>query len=261
MNSNEAREMLGVNSDASEEEVKKAYRKKAAELHPDRNKSETAEDDFKRLNQAYELLQKGEGPPEFVRMDDFFRPFAGGFSINFGTPSYVRAQNFYSVRTEPVTISFQESILGCSEKKTRVEVGIGQEEAEKKEISIKIPPGVTNGGKIGAIVKTEKGPAVRVGIPIIVLPDSEMSRDGRDVISMIEVTLLEALKGTSRQVRTVKGEKALKIKPGIRNQEIVRVAGFGVPPHGSHLFVVKVNYPNDTDKLIEFLEGEGSDGV
>jgi DnaJ-class molecular chaperone len=259
MNSNEAYEMLGVKSDASEEELKKAYRKRAAELHPDRNKSETAEADFKRLNQAYELVQQGE-PPQVFRMEDFFGPFGGGFRINFGSPSYVQAQNFYSVRTEPVPISFQESVLGC-EKSSLVEVAIGQEEAEKKEISVKIPAGVMNGQKIGVIVKTEKGPAIRVGVTIIVMPDSEMSRDGRDVISMVEVTLLEALKGTSRQVRTVKGEKALKIKPGIRNQETVRVAGYGVPPHGSHLFVVKVTYPKDLSKLIEFLEGEGTDGV
>ncbi|MEG0619876.1 MAG: DnaJ domain-containing protein, partial [Raoultibacter sp.] len=53
---NDLYDVLGIAKGATEDEIKKAFRKKARELHPDVNKAEDAEDKFKELNEAYDVL-------------------------------------------------------------------------------------------------------------------------------------------------------------------------------------------------------------
>lgn len=113
--------------------------------------------------------------------------------------------------------------------------------------TINIPPGVYNGEKI---------PLYKSGvIKVNVIPDNDMFRDGNDVISTISISLLDALKGSSIKVKTVMGEKTLKIKPLTKNKDLVRVKGFGVAgTSGSHIFEVIVNYPDCVQNLIDILD-------
>ena len=122
---------------------------------------------------------------------------------------------------------------------------------EKERLTVSIPPGVLSGQKVRI---RNKGEIALIDVSVI--SDLEMMRSGNDVISIIKLSLLESLKGGKKQVRTVKGMKSLKIKPGVKNKETIRVSGYGVPPIGSHNFIVDISYPEDTSRLIEFLESE-----
>jgi molecular chaperone DnaJ len=90
-------------------------------------------------------------------------------------------------------------------------------------------------------------------ISISIIPDSDMKRDGDDVISVIELSLLEALQGTKKKVKTVRGLKYLNIEPKIKNRDAIQISGFGVPPAGKHVFIVNVTYPEDVSELIGVL--------
>mgnify|MGYP000423623471 FL=1 len=67
-------EALGVARTDNEEEIRRAFRKKAMEFHPDRNKSEGAEDKFKEINEAYQVLSD---PKKRAQYDRFGRPGVG----------------------------------------------------------------------------------------------------------------------------------------------------------------------------------------
>jgi molecular chaperone DnaJ len=135
----------------------------------------------------------------------------------------------------------------------------------EQTIKVAIPPGAEDNGMVrltglGDYVPNLGG-YTDCFIRISVGNSQEFIRDGGDVISTLEVSLLDALKGTTKKVRTVKGEKTLKLKPGVKNKDPVRVPGFGVPPDGAHVFILDVQYPENTDAIIKALENETTETI
>lgn len=134
--------------------------------------------------------------------------------------------------------------------------GLGSQEEVSQQV--RIPYGAKDQDllSVGAIgdfdVKTQRYKQVRIALEVE--PDPDMHLEGIDVISQLEVSLLEALKGTIKSVRTLQGEMKLKVAAGIKNGQIIKVGGAGAGKIGSHIFNVKVNYPEDSQTLIDFLE-------
>lgn len=127
-----------------------------------------------------------------------------------------------------------------------------------EKFTITIKPGTMNGTRIqiqgfgNYFIRDMYGDLI-VEINVQANADG-LTLSGEDVISVVELSLLEAFKGTKKSLRTIKGEKVLEFKPKIKNGDRVRVAGFGVPPNGAHVFIVNVNYPEDVSEIIEVLE-------
>lgn len=324
MNIQDACNLLGIEPGASKEEAKKAFRKKAAEYHPDKNQSKDAEDRFKEINAAYQLIGKhGTTPQPFNVSSEFYNhseDFAEelrrrmNFHVNFGRPQYIKS--------EPIIISseipFDISVLGgikeiiyerivkcenctdgkvssnkviCSKCGGRGHRKYGSDDRELpcttcsatgyiisnsvcdkcqgsgtlksvETLKVTIPPGVESGVRLILKGKGNYNPSFNIYdnviVVISVIPDHDMQLSGGDVISVIEINLLEALQGTKRKVRTVKGEKTLVIKPKTRHRDTIRVAGFGVPPMGGHTIVINVSYPDNVDNIIEVLKDKES---
>ncbi len=122
-------ETLGVNRGANDEEIRRAFRQKAMEFHPDRNKTPGAEDKFKEINEAYQVLSDEEKRSRYDRFGhagvngggerpfDGFDPFGGFgdiFDTFFGggtrTANQPRAGEDIAQR---VNLTFEEAIFGC----------------------------------------------------------------------------------------------------------------------------------------------------
>jgi len=124
MNLEEAHRLLGTTDSATPDDIRKAFRKKAAEAHPDKNPGDaTAEARFKEINEAYQILSGTQQPshPQYhdvssayqnmqVNFEDFFGPFT-----EFINPQAQRKQVPYkkSHVQKSVQLSFEESILGA----------------------------------------------------------------------------------------------------------------------------------------------------
>jgi molecular chaperone DnaJ len=126
-------EVLGVPRDASEEEIKKAFRKLAFQCHPDRNKDPGAEDKFKELNEAYQVLSdpgkrssydrygrvvtEGTVPDfGFGGLGDLFESFFGGFGETpFGRTAQRVPQKGNHVQSY-LTLAFEEAVFGCKKE-------------------------------------------------------------------------------------------------------------------------------------------------
>lgn len=88
---------------------------------------------------------------------------------------------------------------------------------------------------------------------VTVTPENGLSIEGRNVVSQMKISLLEALEGCTCTVKTIYGDKEIVVKPQSRNREEVIIPHCGVAGMGSQRVVLDVQYPNDIDKLINVL--------
>jgi len=257
---------LGVDKNASPEEIKKAFRKLAVKYHPDRNPNDkAAEDKFKDINEAYAVLSDSKKKEEYdtygssgfhkqYSQEDIFRGFdfsnaykdmgAGGsediFSRLFGG-SFGRGGARGGFRGGPqrggdlemeVEIGFRDAALGAEKQIAFRRSG------QREELKIKIPAGVDNGSKIRITGKGGQGegggPDGDLFLIMRVLPDQLFTRDGGDLFVDRTIPFSSACLGTSLDVPTLESDKRIKVPAGIQPGTKIRLKGCGIKPLGSN---------------------------
>ena len=229
-------ETLEVNEGASADEIKKAYRKLARKYHPDVNKDKDAEEKFKEINAAYEVLsdpQKkqqydqfgdqmfgGQNFHDFARgqgsgvdLDDILRQMFGGGGAGFGGAGFGN-QGFgahgFGGFNEPdldmnaqVTIGFDVAILG----------GKQHISLNNDAFDIKIPEGIKDGQKIRAKGKGKNynGQRGDLIIKINVAESPEYERDEFTLTKQFDIPLKTALFGGKVEIKTIHKDITLKV--------------------------------------------------
>jgi curved DNA-binding protein len=182
-------EALGISRDASEEEIRRAYRQLARKNHPDVNKDPGAEDRFKQISEAYEVLRDPEKRERYDRLGANWKagqdpPGTGGFEEAYGTDD-----GFGDVR---------------------VDLGGGGEFSDFFEGFF----GRRTGGRAGA-------GAGRAGF-------DRFSMRGGDLEAELELSLEEAARGGKRWLSLSDGRSVeLDIPRGVRDGQRIRVGGYG----------------------------------
>jgi curved DNA-binding protein len=265
--------VLEVDRKASDTEIKKAFRKKAMDHHPDRNKDNPkAEEKFKKVNEAYAVLSDKDKKKQYDRFgakgfrqkfsqDDIFRGFnmedayrnfsghSGGgpggagepFQGNFdqfadpfremfggrpprGNPQQ-RPTNGKDIEQEMV-LDFEESIRG-SEKILNL-----KRNGKLESNNVKIPPGIEDGKKLRLTGKGYPSPfggkSGDILLKIKVKDHPIFKREGQNIILDKEISLTEAILGTTIEAPTLEGDKNVKIPPGSQNNSKLRLKGLGV---------------------------------
>ncbi len=242
-------ETLEITESASESEIKKAYRKLARQYHPDVNKDPKAEDKFKEINAAYEILSDkekkqqydhqgdsmfgGQNFHDFSRshsgagnadLDEILRGMFSGGGGGFGGGGFggggfsQQAQANLDIETS-VTIPFNVSILGGSHS-----ISVNGE-----RFDIKIPAGVKSGEKMRVKGKghAQGGRAGDLFLKITVASNPEYVREGDDIVKNFDVPLYAALFGEKIAIKTLEKEIKLKIPQNTKNGQRFRVKEMG----------------------------------
>lgn len=285
--------ILEVEKGASKEELKKAFRKKAHEYHPDKQTGNEAK--FKEVNEAYQVLSDDQKRAQYDRFGSAGPQFGGqggqgfggfdfgGFNISFdgfGNGQEFDLNDIFSafggggfgrrVRKGrdivlSLDITFRESIHGVDKT-----IRVPQQSAEKArgEVTIKIPAGIESGQMMklqGYGEPVDGGQSGDILVKIYVASHKTLRKEGLHVVSDLSVKLTDALLGATYDVEGVDGPIKLKIPKGIQTGKILRVKGGGVQAgrfqHGDLLVIVKVEIPDsltrEQKKLIEELQKSG----
>ncbi|MGF1725366.1 DnaJ C-terminal domain-containing protein [Photobacterium nomapromontoriensis] len=272
-------EVLGLAKNASEKEIKKAYKRLAMKFHPDKNPDDpSASDKFKEVKEAYEILTDKEkkaaydqfGHRAFERPDmganrqqygsygggshaDFEDIFGGAFGDMFSNAR--GGSQFHGFNQRPrrgqnvqfhMDIDLEEVVHGCS-KVVELPVYEGNVQTTKK-LNIKVPAGIEDGGKIRLGGKgepgTNGGPAGDIMIQITVRPHLRFTRDGNNLVCNVKTDFVTAALGGQVEVVTIEGTRVnLKIPAETQTGSKFRMKGKGITDRKGHVgdLLVQVN--------------------
>ena len=273
-------EKLGVKKGASDDEIKKSYRKLAMKYHPDRNPGDkAAEDKFKDISEAYAVLTDDEKRKQYDMFGDqkfhqnfsqedifrgadfrniftdagfdgsdiFSRIFGAGFGGGRGGFGGGQAPKGQDVEY-PVTISFQDAFKGADRL-----ISFRLSDGTSRELTIKVPAGVRDGGKLRVAGKGAAspygGPAGDLYVVISIAEHPQYSRSGDDIEGKISLKLSEALLGCSKDIETLDGSKKIKVPAGVKPGTKIRLKHLGFPVPGKAIrgdfyAVVEYDVPN-----------------
>jgi molecular chaperone DnaJ len=347
-------ELLGVPRDASENDIKKAFRQLARRLHPDVSEEADAEERFREVSEAYEVLSnsetrqlydryghagiKGSGSfrpthADFGNLGDLFSAFFGDDLFGGGATgarstrgadiaAEVEIELVEAARGAKHAVSFQtqttctkctgsgvepgspvttcptcagagrvqqvsRSVFGefvrqsvcphCGGTGRHVEqpctdcAGEGRV-PERRELEIDIPAGIHDGQRIRL---TGEGHAGVFGgrsgdfyVLVHVKPDPRFVREGNDIFSAVDLTMVEAALGATRSVETLEGPEELEFAPGTQPGEIRVLRGKGMPVlqgfgRGDHRVLVNVAIPRqlteEQRRLLDEFEGHSGE--
>ncbi|MCR2800957.1 molecular chaperone DnaJ [Microbacterium sp. zg-Y818] len=304
-------DVLGVSRDATPDEIKKAYRRLARELHPDVNPGEEASERFKLVTHAYDVLSDPDqrarydmggdsglgGAGGFTNFGDIFETFfgAGGGGGRSGRPRSRRERGqdalvrvtlqlgdvVFGVHrdievdtavlcdtcqgsccqpgTQPATCDIchgtghvqrtVRSLLGnmvtsqpcnvCQGYGTTIPFpcttcqGQGRVRA-RRTVSLDIPAGVETGLRLQLPGSGEVGPAGGPNgdlyIEVTVASHETFSRESDDLLATLEVSMPDAILGTTTTIESLDGPVDLEVRPGVQSGDVLTIKGRGITP-------------------------------
>lgn len=253
--------ILNVTKEATQDEIKKSYRKLALEFHPDRNPGDkSAEEKFKEISEAYAVLsdqkkrqqydvlgdkrfqqaQSSNFHEDIIKDIDFDEILRGmdfsGFGFGGGAKrthkksgyAYEPPEDMSRYDTEhDIEIGFIEAYLGSERH-----IDLTYPGGTSVKTKIKIPAGIESGKKLrlrGYGRKSPKGAKGDLYLNVTVSTHPEFKRIGDDIETHVMVPFSTMCLGGKIEVPTPQGKKTVKINPGMQENVKVRLKGLGFP--------------------------------
>lgn len=277
---------MGLEKNVSQEEIKRTYRKLARKYHPDVSKESNAEEKFKELGEAYEVLKDPEKRRKYDEFGQYWqdpqqnsarqRPYqqAGeGNAADFEEfinsifrqrqhqeqPMYERGQDVHAT----LSISLEDSFSGA-EKTLQLQVPVadkhGHVRYQSRAIKVKIPKGIEDKQQIRLKGQGDKGHSQNAGdlyIEINIMPHSWFHLLKKDVYLELPISPWEATLGADVTIPTLAGPVKLKIPKLSQSGKQMRLKGRGLPGSvsGDQIITLRIVIPKtENEKVTQLYE-------
>ena len=284
--------VLGVPENASQEEIKRAYRKLAKQYHPDLNKDNPqAKAKFQEINEANEVLSDAEKRRRYDEYGEHWK-HSDEFEAQKRRANHNNSQEFnfggfegfgdfrQSAGNDSGFSDFFEQLFGSRFRGTQQRRGDDLQatlqlslhdaatthrqhfEVNGEKIAITIPAGIANGQKIKIKGKGNAGTNGERGdlyITFHIEPDSRFTRDGDNLYTTVVCDLYTLLLGGETIVPTINGSVKVNIKPGTQPDSKLRLQGKGFPRYkkpgeaGDLIITIKLQFPQLNDRQVQLL--------
>ena len=264
-------ETLGVKKNASQDEIKKAYRSLANKHHPDKGGDQAK---FKDISVAYDTLSDPNkrqeydmgGPQVHINSGNFNDVFNNAFQFHFGGAGGPFGDIFgrRHHRNRDLNIQCQVTLLDSFVGK-QFEASYTLPSGRSQTVVINVPQGVDHGSTIryqGLGDDSINGmPRGDLNVTILIIPDPLFSRQDNDLYTNLEINPIEAMIGVKKSVKSIDGQVLnIDIRAGVNDGTEYARAGMGFSsmrggPKGRFVTVVKIKTPAVTNPdLIKRLE-------
>lgn len=274
---------LGLKRGASDADIKKAYRSLAMKHHPDRGGDEKK---FKEISQAYDFLSDpnkrriidmggdpngqtgmggfGQSPFEFHFNSGNFEDIFGGFGFGGFNQRQMRRNKSLNIN---VSIHLEDVLNG---KDLNAEIGLPN--GKKKIINIHVPAGIDHGQQIRYEGMGDDSipnlPAGDLLVNVVILPHKTFRREGSNIVVDQEISVWDALIGTSIKIVTLdKKTLDINIPAGTQPETVFSCRGEGIPnmrsrTRGNLMIKIKVSVPKQlTDLQKQLIEQIKKNGI
>src|SRR6266511_4252634 len=243
---NDYYDVLGVSRNATNEDIKKAFRRLAMKYHPDRNKDDGAEARFKEIGEAYEVLSDAEKRTAY---DRFGHAGLQGFDFGRGAEPGSKSPRCNTCEGSGQVRRVSRSFFGqfvniatCPQchgegkvvKEPCKECRGSGHERKKRTLAVGIPAGVNDGARMRlngeGDVGAHGGPPGHAYVYIGVRPHPFFTRDEDDLIYELEMNPAQAALGFESRIPTLEGDDTpLRVGPGTQSGHVFSIKGKGVP--------------------------------
>lgn len=252
---------LGVPRDASQDDIKKAFRKLAMTHHPDKGGDPV---EFQKINEAYGVLSDPDKRFQYDNPHTHQQGFPGGFGFNhqgfdlndlfgqiFGQRFNQQQQNMNPTYRTRVSVTLVDAYNGAEQV---LQLGTP---SGTKVINVKVPPGARTGASYRYDNLIDEGTLI---IEFVILPDLRFDREGDDLYSNFPISVLDLIVGTKAKFITIGGkELEVNIRAGTQPNQQIRIPGYGMPrgdgSRGDQILLLKpfipVNIDNDVIESIK----------